>query len=94
MSREIDQEVSRKDRLAIKILKKGDQVLNVSHMGAEIHIVVRKPNEEVFVYSVFRDENGQPKLSKAPEISITYGDGEVEALVTDANGQEVLSITA
>ncbi|MEG4800804.1 hypothetical protein QUB63_13860 [Microcoleus sp. ARI1-B5] len=83
-----------KNRLIVKILKEGDQVLNVSHIGEEIHIVVRKQNEEVFVYSVFRDQNGQPKLSKAPEITITHGDDEVEAWATDASGQELLSITA
>lgn len=83
-----------KDRLIVKILKEGDQVLNVSHIGEAIHIVVRKPNEEVFVYSVSRDAHGQPKLSKLPEITITHGDGEVEARATDASGQEVLSITA
>lgn len=83
-----------KDKLTVKILKEGDQVLSVSHIGEEIYIVVRKPNEEVFVYSVARDQNGQPKLSKAPEITITHGDGEVEAWATDANGQQVFSLTA
>lgn len=83
-----------KDKLIVKILKEGDQVLNVSHIGEEIHIVVRKLNEEVFVHSVTRDQNGQPKLSKTPEITITYGDGEVEAWATDANGKKVLSLTA
>jgi hypothetical protein len=83
-----------KDRLIVKILKEGDQVLNVSHIGNEIHIVVRKPSEEVFVYSVSRDQNGQPKLSKAPEITITHGDGEVEAWKADDNGQQIFSLTA
>lgn len=83
-----------KDRLIVKILKEGAQVLNVSHIGEEIHIVVRQPNEEVFVYSVCRDQNGQPKLSKAPEITITHGDGEVEAWATDASGQQIFSLTA
>lgn len=83
-----------KDRLIVKILKEGDQVLNVSHIGEEIHIVVRKPNEEVLVYSVSREQNGQPKLSKAPVMTITHGDGEVEAWVTNVNGQEVFSLTA
>ena len=81
------------NRLIVKILQKGEQVLNVSYIGEEIHIVVRKLNEEVCVYSVSRDQNGQPKLSKTPAITITHGDGEVEAWATDANGQEVLSIT-
>ncbi|OCR01170.1 hypothetical protein BCD67_17535 [Oscillatoriales cyanobacterium USR001] len=82
------------NRLIVKILQKGEQVLNVSYIGEEIHIVVRKLNEEVCVYSVSRDQKGQPKLSKTPAITITHGDGEVEAWATDANGQEVLSITA
>lgn len=84
-----------KDRLVVKILKEGDQVLNLSYIGEEIHIVVRKSNEEVFVYSVCRDENGQPKLSKAPEITITHGDGEVEAVATDPRtGEQIFSLTA
>lgn len=83
------------DRLIIKILKEGDQVLNVSYQGEEIHIVVRQKNEEVSIYSVRRDENGQPKLLKTPYITITYGDGEVEAMATDPRtGQQIFSLTA
>jgi hypothetical protein len=83
-----------KQKLTIKILKEGDQVLNVSYIGNEIHIVVRQKNEEVLVYAVYLDENGQPKLSKTTGITITHGDGEVEALATDPNsGQQIFSLT-
>jgi hypothetical protein len=81
--------------LIIKILKQGDQVLNVSYIGDKIHIAVRQKNEEVLSYVASYDESGQPRLSKNPAITITYGDGEVEALAVDPNsGQEILSITA
>jgi hypothetical protein len=83
-----------KDSLIVKILQEGDKVLNVSHQGEKIHIVVQKSNEEVVVWVLYRDEKGQPILSKTPEITITLGDGVVEAWATDSNGQQVLSITA
>ncbi|CDM94338.1 MAG: hypothetical protein P5702_17790 [Limnospira sp. PMC 1291.21] len=83
-----------KQSLTIKILKEGDQVLNVSYIGDQIHIVVRQKNEEVLIYVVFLDEGGQPRLSKKPAITITSGDGEVEASAIDPNsGEEILSIT-
>lgn len=85
----------REDQLIVKLLKEGDQVLNVSYIGDQIHIVVRKKDQQVFVYAVSRDENGQPKLSKSPEIIITHGDGEVEARATDpTTGEEIFSLTA
>jgi len=81
--------------LIIKILKKGDQVLNVSYIGDNIHIAVRQKNEEVLSYVASYDESGQPILSKNPAITITHGDREVEALAIDPNsGQPILSITA
>ena len=83
-----------KDRLIIKILKEGDRVLNVWHSNGEIYVVVRKPNEEVFVHSIAPDENGQPRLSTAPEVTITNGDGVVEAWATDENAKQVFSLTA
>ncbi|MBE9128635.1 MULTISPECIES: hypothetical protein [unclassified Coleofasciculus] len=83
-----------KNKLSVKILKEGDQILNVWPSGADIYIAVRSRNEEVFVYSVTQDQNGQPKLSKAPEITITHGDGEVEAWGTDASGKQIFSLTA
>jgi hypothetical protein len=82
-----------KDSLIVKILQEGDKVLNVSHQGEEIHIVVQKSNEEVVVWVLYRDEKGQPILSKIPEITITFGDGMVEARATDSNGQEFFSLT-
>jgi hypothetical protein len=84
-----------KQSLTIKILKEGDQVLNVSYIGDEIHIVVRQQNDEVLIYAASLDENGQPRLSKTPAITITHGNGEVEALATDPNsGQQIFSLTA
>lgn len=83
-----------KQKLTIKILQEGDQVLNVSYIGTEIHIVVRQKNEEVSIYTVYLDENGQPKLSKKPVIIITHGDGVVQALAIDPDGNEVFSLTA
>ncbi len=82
------------DYLTIKILKKGDKVLNVWHSDKKIYIVIKKTKGEVFVHCVEPDENGQPRVSTAPKITITYGNGEVEALTTDQNGKSILSITA
>jgi hypothetical protein len=64
------------DRLTIKLLKKGDTVLNVWHSDSQINIAIKR-EEEVFVYRVEPDENGQPRLSNAPTITLTYGEGEV-----------------
>ncbi|MCT7951283.1 hypothetical protein NG798_15895 [Ancylothrix sp. C2] len=84
-----------KQQLTIKILKEGDQVLNVSYIGTEIHIVVRQKNEEVLTYAVYLDENGQPKLSKKPVMIITHGDGVVEALAIDPkSGEKIFSLNA
>lgn len=84
-----------KQSLIIKILKEGDQVLNVLYIDDKIHIVVRQKNEEVLSYVASYDESGQPILSKNPAITITHGDREVEALAIDPNsGQPILSITA
>lgn len=83
-----------KDELIIQILKEGDRVLNVWTSNGEIYVVIRKPNEEVFVHCITTDENGQPRLSTAPQIKITHGDGMVQALKTDENGKQVFSLTA
>lgn len=83
-----------KENLLIKILKEGDQVLNVWHSDSKIYVVVRKLNEEVFVYCVAPDNDGQPALSTAPVITITHGDGLVEAWATDEDGTKVFSLTA
>lgn len=80
--------------LIVEILKEGDKILNVSINDPKIYISVRKANEEVVVYSVTRDKNGQPKLEKYPAITITFGDGTVKATGKDSNGNEVYSLTA
>jgi hypothetical protein len=82
------------DNLTIKILKSGDKVLNVWHGDNKIHIAIKSKNEEVLVHCVEQDENGQPKLSTAPKITIMRGDGEVWAMKTDENGQQILSVRA
>lgn len=74
------------DNLTIKILKKGDKVLNVWHGDNKIHVAVKGENEEVLVYCVEQNESGQPTLSTTPKITVTYGDGEVFAMKTDENG--------
>ena len=82
------------DYLTIRILKKGDKVLNVWHSDNRLHIAIKKSKGEIFIHQVERDENGQPRVSTTPKIIITYGEWEVEALTTDQNGKSILSITA
>lgn len=91
---DIFKEVESMNQLVIKILKEGDQVLNVGYRDGGMYVVVRQPNEEVLVYSIAQDENGQPRLSTETLIQITHGEGEVEALVTDKNGNQIFSLTA
>ncbi|HAX76059.1 MAG TPA: hypothetical protein DCY88_09545 [Cyanobacteria bacterium UBA11372] len=82
----------KKVTINVKILKEGERVLNVSHSGSSYYITVGKENGECYVCSLTLDENGNPRLEKTPPLTITFGEGEVEALVESA-GEEIRVIT-
>ncbi|BAB73408.1 hypothetical protein H6G10_06865 [Anabaena cylindrica FACHB-170] len=73
-------------RLTVKILKDGDQVLNVWYCNSSYFVAIRQNNGEVCVYSVTLDEEKIPRLSKTPPLKVTFGEGEVEAIISSEDG--------
>jgi len=63
----------------IKILRRGDQVINVWGDGAAIRVAVRHKNGEVDLYLLTPDEQGLPRIS-SDRCRITFGDNEVEII--------------
>jgi ribosomal protein L24 len=67
--------------ISIKILKKGDQVLNVWSDETGKYVAVKRETGEVYVYSVTLDENHAPRINQSSSFIITFGDGEIEATI-------------
>ena len=69
------------DKMIVKILKEGDQVLNVWPNGLGYCITVRRQNSEVYVCSIVLDENKVPRIEKKHPLIITFGDDEIETKI-------------
>lgn len=67
--------------ISIKVLKEGDQVLNVWSNNSVTHFSVKSKNGEVYVYSVILDENHVPRIDQSSSFIITFGEGEIEATI-------------
>lgn len=80
-------------RCTVKILKDGDQVLNVWYCDSTYFIAVRQKNDEVCVYSVALDEEKMPRLSKTLPLKVTFGEGEIEVILTSDSGEVTRVIT-
>jgi hypothetical protein len=61
----------------IKILRRGDQVINVWGDDTAIRVAVRRKNGEVDLYLLTPDEQGLPRISSR-RCRITFGQDEVE----------------
>ena len=66
--------------IMVKILREGDEVLNVLPNSSGYCISIRR-NKEVYVYSVTLDENNLPRIDKNNSLIITFGDDEVQASI-------------
>jgi hypothetical protein len=67
--------------ISIKILREGDQVLNVWSNETGTYVAVKREKGEVYVYSVTLDENQAPRIDQRSSFIITFGDGEIEATI-------------
>ena len=63
----------------IKILQRGDQVINVWGDDATIRVAVRRKSGEVDLYLLTPDEQGLPRIS-SQRCRITFGQDEVEVI--------------
>ena len=63
----------------IKILRRGDQVINVWADDATIRVAVRRKNGEVDLYLLTLDEKGLLRISPQ-RCRITFGQDEVEVI--------------
>ena len=63
----------------IKILRRGDQVINVWGDDTAIRVAVRRKNGEVDLYLLTPDEQGLPRIS-SQRCRITFGQDEVEVI--------------
>ena len=76
--------------IIVKILKKGDKVLNVWPSDDNgLCIAVLQKNDEVYICSIVQDEKGLPRLEQSPAIKITYGDFEIESKMEVTDGTKV-----
>jgi hypothetical protein len=67
--------------ISIKILRQGDQVLNVWSNETGTYVAVKRENGEVYVYCVTLDDNQAPRIDQSSSFIITFGDGEIEATI-------------
>lgn len=74
--------------IVIKILQKGDKVLNTWFNDDCLYISVLKKNEEVCIWTVVKDEKGMPRLQQSPVFKITHGNHVVETKVLGADGTD------
>jgi hypothetical protein len=63
--------------MRIKILKPGDEVLNVWSNNLTKYVAVKHKNGDVSIYSISDDERGIARVYKNDTLIITKGNGEV-----------------
>ena len=72
-------------KILIKILEKGDKVLQVDWHSPEIlRVVVQRKGGEVDLYSIEVDEVGLPRIEPKNKLTITYGKDEIEIVKPDS----------
>ena len=74
-------------KMTVKILREGDQVINLWQCDSSYFIAVRQQNGESCVYSVSLDEEGVPRLGRTQPLKVTFGEGEIEAIIKTATGE-------
>lgn len=83
--------------ITVKILEKGDKVLNILPKDNGLCIVVQKQSGEAYLYSVELDKDGSPRLKPTPDIKITFfedGFPLVQGKAITADGKEFFTIKA
>ncbi|MCC3532579.1 MAG: hypothetical protein JGK40_32135 [Microcoleus sp. PH2017_21_RUC_O_A] len=73
-------------KMTVKILKEGDQVINVWQIDSSYFIAVKQQSGEVCVYCVTLDEEKKPRLSRNSPLTIAFGEGEIESIFTTETG--------
>ncbi|QSV64881.1 MAG: hypothetical protein HEQ26_21160 [Dolichospermum sp. DL01] len=58
----------------IKILKEGEEVINLWPIDSGYHVVIKNQKGEVFVISINLDENKMPRINQTPNLVITHID--------------------
>jgi hypothetical protein len=58
----------------IKILKEGEEVLNLWSTESGYHVVIKNQKGEVSVISISLDENKMPRINQTPNLVITHMD--------------------
>jgi hypothetical protein len=58
----------------IKILKEGEEVLNLWPTESGYHVVIKNRKGEVSVISISLDENKMPRINQTPNLMITHMD--------------------
>jgi hypothetical protein len=58
----------------IKILKEGEEVINLWTIDSGYHVVIKNQKGEVFVISISLDENKMPRINQTPNLVITHID--------------------
>jgi hypothetical protein len=66
--------------ITLKLLRKGDQVVNVW----ERHVAIRRTNGEVDVIALMEDDLGTVRVDPQRSYKIGYGEGTVETKVSRA----------
>ena len=79
-------------KMTVKILKEGDQVINVWSDNSSYFIAVKQQSGEVCVYSVTLDEEKKPRLSRNSPLTVAFGEGEIESIFSTETG-DVRAIT-
>ncbi|WP_293299140.1 hypothetical protein [Microcoleus sp. PH2017_11_PCY_U_A] len=72
--------------MTVKILKEGDQVINVWQIDSSYFIAVKQQSGDVCVYCVTLDEEKKPRLSRNSPLTIAFGEGEIESIFTTETG--------
>ncbi|MCC3464413.1 MAG: hypothetical protein JGK33_33345 [Microcoleus sp. PH2017_11_PCY_U_A] len=73
-------------KMTVKILKEGDQVINVWQIDSSYFIAVKQQSGDVCVYCVTLDEEKKPRLSRNSPLTIAFGEGEIESIFTTETG--------
>jgi hypothetical protein len=71
--------------IKVKILKPGDQVLNIWPDEGGIRIAVKNYKGEVMVYLISQDEQNLPRIDNKSSWLITFGEDEIEASLFSDN---------
>ncbi|MDM8566020.1 hypothetical protein QUF74_10250 [Candidatus Halobeggiatoa sp. HSG11] len=65
-------------RINVKILQKGDSIINVFSQDNQVSIAIKHDNEEVDIFRLEPDSDGLPRINQQKTWTISFGDGEVD----------------